>query len=220
MIDSKDLRKETSKEEEKFITAADKAYHIITKNILNGKYKPGDKLSRRKMAAETGVSVIPVIEALNRLSEDGLVESKPKWGSCVTIPTQEKIMDAFVLREAIECEVACILARNITEEQALELRKMASRLDIIKYNQENLDDFDELHYALHMHMAELTGYHSLISTLRRINLFLVLYRAAAIRRPKNVLPKDWHLRLINAIASRNENAAEDAMRTHVRDSLQ
>lgn len=61
-----------------FKTAADVAYDIIKDKILSGELKPGMKLSKRKMARLAGVSVIPVIEALNRLEADWLVESKPQ----------------------------------------------------------------------------------------------------------------------------------------------
>ena len=100
-----------------FQTASDVAYRIISQKILDGEYQPGMKLSRRKMAEATGVSVIPVIEALKRLEEDRLVESKPQWGSYVTVPTIEKIKQSYQLREAVECQSARILAVSMTEEQ-------------------------------------------------------------------------------------------------------
>lgn len=51
-------------QKEVFQTAADVAYRIISQKILDGEFQPGMKLSRRKMAEATNVSVIPVIEAL------------------------------------------------------------------------------------------------------------------------------------------------------------
>ena len=55
---------------ESFQTAPEIAYNIILKKILDGEYKPGTRLSRRKMAEVTKVSVIPVIEALKKLEEE------------------------------------------------------------------------------------------------------------------------------------------------------
>ena len=55
--------------EENFQTASDIAYRIISQKILDGEFSPGMKLSRRKMAEVTGVSVIPVIEALKKLKK-------------------------------------------------------------------------------------------------------------------------------------------------------
>ena len=77
-------------QEEVFQTAADVAYRIISQKILDGEFPPGMKLSRRKMAEVTSVSVIPVIEALKKLEEDGLVESKAAVGFLCYHPNRKK----------------------------------------------------------------------------------------------------------------------------------
>lgn len=204
---------------ESFKTAAEKAYDIISKGILNGELKPGDKLSRRKMADFTGVSVIPVIEALKRLEEDGLVESKPQWGSYVTVPTMENIKEMYVLREAIECQIARILCQKINQEQEEELRQIAHQLDNTEYTKDNAEYISEKHYEFHSKMAKFTGYKSLVTTLHRVNLFWMLCSAVSTRRRKSPLPEDWHMRLVDVIAFGDADKAESMMRIHVYDSL-
>src|SRR5665647_759336 len=163
--------------EQSFRTAAQKAFDIISQKILDGELEPGAKLSRRKMAELTGVSVIPVIEALNRLEDEGLVESKPQWGSFVTVPTVEKIQDIYTLREAVECQVARILALQLTALQAAELCRIAMELDSIEYTADTYKAITLLHYEFHFKLAEYTGCNSLIASLRRINLFWLLCKA-------------------------------------------
>lgn len=206
--------------EEGFTTAAEKAYSIISKKILDGEFKPGCKLSRRKMAEATGVSVIPVIEALNRLEEDGLVESKPQWGSFVTVPTLEKIVDMYVLREAIECQVARVLSQKITAEQEQELYSIADKLDNTKYSMDTSSELAQAHFEFHSKMSEYTDYNSLISSLKRINLFWILCKAVSVKREKSTLPEKWHAKLVDAIKSGDPDEAENMMRTHVLTSLE
>ena len=122
-------------EEASFQTASDIAYKIISRKILDGEFPPGMKLSRRKMAEATGVSVIPVIEALKKLEDDRLVESKPQWGSFVTVPTLEKVRQSYQLREAIECQSARYLAEHMTAEQEAVLYALAEELDTVPYTQ-------------------------------------------------------------------------------------
>ena len=202
-----------------FQTAAEKAFDIISKKILDGELKPGSKLSRRKMAELSGVSVIPVIEALNRLEEEGLVESKPQWGSFVTVPTVEKIKDIYVMREAVECQAARVLARQITAERAQELSRIAVELDSIVYSEQSSSAINLLHHEFHVKLAEYTECTSLITALRRINLFWLLCKAVSTRREKSPVPPNWHLSLVEAIMTGDEDAAEKMMRTHVYDSL-
>jgi DNA-binding GntR family transcriptional regulator len=205
--------------EEGFITAADKAYGIISKKILSGEFEPGCKLSRRKMAEVTGVSVIPVIEALNRLEGDGLVESKPQWGSFVINPTLEKIKEIYILREAIECQVARVLSQKINAEEEQVLRSIAIKLDTCEYSEDTQGNITDSHYEFHMKMAEYTGYNSLVSSLKRINLFWVLCKAISTRREKSPMPKDWHKRVVDGIMTGDPDKAEAIMRIHVADSL-
>ncbi len=201
---------------ETFRTSADTAYEIICSNILAGNLPPGTKLSRRKMAELTGVSIIPVIEALHRLENEGLVESKPQWGSRVIELTDETIQDRFALREAIECQVIRILCKKITRSELNELYEIAAELD--QYEIENkLDDgFWDSHYDFHLRMAQLTGHKSLEETLHRINLFNLLQRAELTAHSKELpIPEDNHRRLVKQIESGDCNAAEAEMRNHI-----
>ena len=207
-------------EGEEFRTAGQKAYDIIFKKIINGDFSPGYKLSRRKMAELTGVSVIPVIEALNRLEEDGLVESRPQWGSFVTVPTKKKIEDMYVLREAIECQAARILSAKMTKAQEQQLREIAKSLDNVRFSKETHTDISKLHHLFHSKLTEFTEAESLKIALRRTNLFYLLYQAVGVTRLNEISgPRYWHEMLLDEIVSGDPNRADTAMRNHINESL-
>jgi DNA-binding GntR family transcriptional regulator len=56
---------------------AAEAYAIVRQRILSGELGLGQVISRRKLAAELGMSFLPVSEALLRLEFEGLLESRP-----------------------------------------------------------------------------------------------------------------------------------------------
>lgn len=205
--------------EETFTTASDVAYQVISQKILDGEYTPGTKLSRRKMAEVTGVSVIPVIEALKKLEEDGLVDSKPQWGSFVTVPTKQRIVQIYQLREAIECQVARLLSQSITEEQVAEIMAIATELDTVPYDESNAVDARKNHINFHQYLAQYTGNDQLVKTLNRINLFWILCKALGARAAKTQYPRYWHRKLVDEITKGDPDNAEKAMREHVLDSL-
>lgn len=205
--------------EQNFQTASDIAYMIISQKIIDGEFLPGMKLSRRKMAEVTGVSVIPVIEALKRLEEDRLVESKPQWGSFVAVPTLEKIKKSYQLREAIECQSARILAETMTEEQKSVLMVIATELDTIPYKAETQIDSRNSHLMFHTRLTEFTDNHLLVDTLRKINLFWMLCKAIGTNAPKHEYPRYWHRYLVEEIAKGDPDHAEQVMRQHINDSL-
>ena len=70
-----------------------------------------------------------------------------------------------------------------------------------------------------MAITELTGFASLVDSLRRVNLFGLLCRAVSTRRKYPGVPENLHMQIIDSIASGNENLAEEKMREHINDSF-
>ncbi|MDD3996388.1 MAG: GntR family transcriptional regulator [Sphaerochaetaceae bacterium] len=202
-----------------FQSSSDRAYEIIYNMILDGTLKPGEKLIRRKLAKQSGVSTIPVLEALLRLEADGIVESMPYRGSRVIQVTHEKIMDWYALREAVECQVARILATKIREHELHDLYSLAHRLDKMEAAGQTDEEFWDLHYLMHQKMAELTDRRSLIDALTRINFFHLLQRAQMVATEHhNQIPSNNHELIVDALASNDPRIAEDAMREHIHHS--
>lgn len=201
-----------------FLTAAEKAYEIISHKIVKGEYEPGKRLVRRQLALELGVSPIPILEAMKRLEQDGLIEYRAHWGSIVTIPTIERVMDMFAFREAIECQVARILSTKATEVQKKELRSLANELDKIRFEGKETEKVTELHIKFHILMAECTTFPSLITGLQKINFTWLLFNAVQSRRARPAIQRYWHVTLIDNILEKNPDQAEQAMREHIYDS--
>src|SRR5580704_14483538 len=88
------------------------AYHSIRNRILRGELPLGAGLSRRVLAEELQISIVPVGDALQRLEGDGLVESRPRVGTRVRIPTAKAIRGHYILREALETQAARIFAES------------------------------------------------------------------------------------------------------------
>ena len=83
-----------------------RAYQQIRDEILSGDLLIGDVLSRRKLADRLNMSFLPITEALQRLEVEGLVESRPRIGTRVRIPTEQDIRNNYVIREALESQAA------------------------------------------------------------------------------------------------------------------
>jgi len=202
--------------EDEFQSSSDKAYAIIYNMILTGQLKPGEKLIRRKLAKQSGVSTIPVLEALLRLEAAGIVESMPYRGSRVVQVSYDKIMDWYALREAVECQVARILAEKIKEYQLRQLEEIAVRLDEMEQAGDTSENFWDLHYTMHARMAEYTGRQSLVDALKRINLFHLLQRAQmSAAKHINQIPADNHRRVVEALKKHDPQIAEEVMREHI-----
>src|SRR5580704_6739970 len=85
---------------------SEEAYKSILDQILRGRLVPGAPLSRRGLAQALSLGVRPVTEALQRLEVEGLVESLPRIGTRVKLPTEQDVRGHYIVREALETESA------------------------------------------------------------------------------------------------------------------
>jgi DNA-binding GntR family transcriptional regulator len=83
---------------EERVSLSEHAYHVSRDRIPKGEIAPGDPLSRRKLAAELGMSLLPVAEALQALENYGLVEAGAALGSAFPPPTRFENATKFAER--------------------------------------------------------------------------------------------------------------------------
>jgi DNA-binding GntR family transcriptional regulator len=60
------------------------------------------------------MSLVPVAQALQRLEIEGLMESRPRAGTRVKVPTAQEIREHFELRQALEGQSARLCAERAT----------------------------------------------------------------------------------------------------------
>src|SRR6266436_3422076 len=127
---------------------AAEAYAFVRHRILRGELSMGQVISRRKVAAELGMSFLPVSEALLRLEFEGMLESRPRAGTRVRIPSRDDVKGHYLLREILETEAARRFAQHATSAERAGLVKMAARLDALSTRQ-NRGPYLALHHRLH-----------------------------------------------------------------------
>src|SRR6476620_11010785 len=121
-------------------TLANAAYGIVRRRLLRGQLSLGQAVSRRKLAAELGMSFLPVSEALIRLENEGLLESRPRSGTRVKVPTRQDVEGHYIVREALEVQAAMLFAERAERDERSELLKLAKRVDSLSV-QPNGDRF-------------------------------------------------------------------------------
>jgi DNA-binding GntR family transcriptional regulator len=89
--------------------------------IMSGELRPGTRIRLEEVAAQLGVSITPVREALLTLRGEDMVELEPRKGYVVAPLSQQDILDVFQLQGDIAGELAARVAGRITEAQLAEL---------------------------------------------------------------------------------------------------
>jgi DNA-binding GntR family transcriptional regulator len=206
-------------------TLARRAYRLVRERILKGVYPPGAALSRRRLANELGMSLLPVAEALQRLVNEGLLESRPRVGTRVRQPGRDEIRDRYTLREALESQSARLFAERATKAQRAEILRMAKKLDDYYAGWERLQADSEYrlsvrryHLRFHLRIAEIGGSPLLRQAIEREQdlLFSWLSDTAAQVHP---LPPRYHSQLAEELCSGDPLRADAAIRAHIRYAL-
>ncbi len=202
------------------------AYEKIRNEILSGELSIGDVLSRRSLAARLNMSFLPVTEALKRLETEELVESRPRIGTRVRIPSEQDIRDNTVIREALESQAARLCAQYITAEEKERLRASARHLD--ELNRVSTPEPEDsrfmfsvhiYHMEFHLRIAELARCPGLRRAVEKeqVLVFNLLYDTAAAQL--GAQPEEFHSTLAKALCSGDPLVADTAMRAHVRYGL-
>jgi DNA-binding GntR family transcriptional regulator len=87
----------------------------LRRRIVDGEFKSGFQLRQDALAAEFGVSRIPVREALMQLEAEGLVKIHPHRGAIVSELSTEEIEELFDLRALLEPRLLKASAPRLTQ---------------------------------------------------------------------------------------------------------
>ncbi len=191
-----------------------KAYTILRHRILSGKFELGQSISRRKVATELGMSLLPVMEALLRLEVEGLLESRPRAGTRVRIPTREDVIGHFVVREALETQAARLFSKEATEVEKEALKKLAVRVDVSAQSEQVR--FVSLHQRFHQRIANGSHCPALVKAIESTYALSSSWLFALVPRlPAHSLGGKDHNELMKVLIKGDPEASCQKMREHV-----
>lgn len=197
---------------------AAEAYGVVRRRILRGEISLGQSVSRRKVAAELGMSFLPVSEALLRLEFEGLLESRPRAGTRVRIPSPEDVRGHYLVRQILEAEAARLFALVATRRERAQLVKMAARVDELSPRR-NRAPYLTLHHRLHGRIAECARCAPLSAAIEQTCALSSTW-FCLLPRPAGMHTQRRHRDLANVLVTATPAKAAAAMREHVQWSQQ
>jgi len=196
-----------------------RVYDDILGRILGGQMRPGDLFNRRQVAAQLGVSVAPVLEAMLELEAEGLIETLPRRGTRVRLPSVQDAWGHSIVREALECQAARLYCGEPIRRHHTRLTRLAENLDRLQPG--SVAQIRE-EIRFHHYLVSLAQCPPLTQEYERIMKIGLLQSAGAIAAQLN--EKDGHpgaashVALVEAVLSSDPDAAERAVREHLQSS--
>ena len=189
----------------------------LRQRIIRGELAPGALLSEAEMARSFGSSRQPVREAFIKLAEEGLVEVRPQRGTLVRKISIKRVMDIRFVREAIEANVVHLLASEPEPAIIADLRAQIARQREVAPDAQ--DVFMALDETFHHTMARAIGKTYAWDVVESVKAQMdrVRYLSFADFPISRLIAQ--HEAIVDAIETRNPQAAEEAMRIHLREIL-
>ena len=208
--------------EHKTISIADQIFEQLERDILSGKYARGEVLSELRLSSELGVSRTPIREAIRRLEQENILEEAGRGVTVVGI-SQEDMLDMYEIRTRIEGLAAEWAARRITEE---ELSQMRDTLELQRFyieqqgdGNDNSDKIKNLDSQFHEQLYLACGSRAYASTLLTLHKKMTKFRKASVsKHSRAVKSLAEHMAIYEALAARDEDAAEQAVLEHARNA--
>src|SRR5258708_3745411 len=105
------------------------AYETLRRQILDGGYRPGDRLRLTRIARELALSEMPVREALRLLQKDGLVVMELHRGAHVAALSLERAHEIVAVRTALECIAGESALPHCDPVSVARLERLLTRLE-------------------------------------------------------------------------------------------
>jgi DNA-binding GntR family transcriptional regulator len=186
---------------------------ILLARILNGEYKPGDRIVELQIAQEFGTSQAPVRESLRELEALGFVMTEPYRGTRVREVTRDELAEIYPVRAALE-EVA---ARAAAQRLAGNVEALEAELAAMQQEVMNDNLYEEVRHDVQFHrlIVEASGNKVLQDTWKSLRIearTLISALASEIDRQELV---DLHRPVLAALAAGDSEQAGRLIREHV-----
>jgi DNA-binding GntR family transcriptional regulator len=181
--------------------------------ILGGEIKPGMRIDQDAIAADVGVSRLPVREALILLEAEGLVESRPRRGTYVAEFTEEDLVDQYRAFGVIAGMIAARAAERMTQDDVLSLQEALERAEAAKTTEEQAGQDARFHEILMRNGGSLR-----LQGIYRSFSYVLPTRGHHLDPKERARATRAHREQLEALRSGDADRAAEAVRRHVEDS--
>jgi DNA-binding GntR family transcriptional regulator len=186
---------------------------ILLARILNGDYKPGDRLIETQIAQELGTSQAPVRESLRELAALGFVESEPYRGTRVREVTKAELLEIYPVRAALEEVAARAAARHFKDN----IEVLAAEVAAMHEEAERGNLYEEVLHDVTFHrlIVEASGNRVLYDVWKSLRIEArTLISVVATRIDPNELA-ELHRPVLEALAAGDGETAGKLIREHI-----
>lgn len=193
------------------------AYDLILEKIINTEFKPGEKISEKKIEETLGIGRTPVREALLQLRQEHLIDVIPQSGTYISKIDLKVVLDARFIRASVERRIMReATSINLTMEQQDALQQIITMQEQSqKHN--NFPDFFKYDDQFHRYFYLITDHELVWNWLKKINVPFNRFRYLRLK----VSELSWqglikeHQAILKALLSKDVNEVDRLTANHM-----
>jgi len=206
-----------------------RAVVALREMLVQGHFRPGERIREVPLAAELKVSRIPLHLALERLAHEGFLEIRPTRGFVVQRFSTDDIYDAIELRGLLEGAAARMAAQRFKHPGELATLQATSQeiLTLVRRSKLTVETFNryiDLNARFHAALIEMSHSRMLQRAVHQAcslpfaspSAFLKRQYISSDLRELFLISADQHCGILEAIAQREGMRAEILTREHAR----
>ncbi|MCJ2185767.1 GntR family transcriptional regulator [Novosphingobium beihaiensis] len=200
-------------------TLAERIFEIIRERIIEGKLPVMEPVRQDALAAELGVSKIPLREALARLEHEGLLSSQANRGWFVRPLSADQAEEIYHLRLAIEPDAAAFGCLHASEDDQKAAEEALERLDLAA--ESNLSDVALRNREFHVALVRPGGRLLTTQLVERLEVLAERYVIAHLEPAgRGNRAHTEHREILDAWLARDEAKLQTLLAKHIANTLE
>ena len=184
----------------------------VRTRVISGQLPAGTRIDQDALAAEFSVSRMPVREALRQLGAEGFVTIVPHRGAIVTALSPAEVEEIYEIRAALEGVAARHASQALSADDLDRLRKVLAAMR----NEKQIDTWVALNAEFHNAINQASMRPRLLELIQRFREQSQPYIRLYVQRlHKSAQARKEHRAILEALADRDADQAEAAVRAHL-----
>jgi DNA-binding GntR family transcriptional regulator len=199
------------------VSFRDQAYAALKQAIMDADiyaHREEIRLDERQLSSALGVSRTPIREAMTLLEQEGFLRTEPRRGVFIIRKTKKQIVEMIEMWAALESMAARLATINASDADISALRHMFDEF-INSTPAEHIEEYSDANIAFHQAIIRLSGSHLMGKTIENLFIHVRAIRRMTIsqsdRASRSIAD---HMRIIEALETRNTELAEGLVRQH------
>ena len=196
-----------------------KVYRILKSRILEGSFKPGEKLLESRIAKQLGVSRTPVREALRLLASAGFAKMSPNQAIIVAEISTKDLQEVIQIRGVLEGLAARLAIAFITEEDIAAMENCNKKMEKF-LDENNITDFSKESNRFHELIMSKCGNDRLIHIRKNLEDQIYQFRSISLHIPGRLeTALKEHKEIAEALKQKDADKADDLSKKHIANEL-